>query len=69
VPIRRNLGDSERDIRAFTARHHAWVAPSLIRPFAPIVARAAAIVPGDRVLDVACGTGVLAPAARSSGST
>ncbi len=34
--------------------------PALFGPWAPRVAAAAALRPGDRVLDVACGTGVLA---------
>jgi SAM-dependent methyltransferase len=34
--------------------------PALFGQWAPAVAEAAAIGPGDRVLDVACGTGVLA---------
>jgi SAM-dependent methyltransferase len=34
--------------------------PALFGPWASRVADAAALVPGDRVLDVACGTGVLA---------
>ena len=34
--------------------------PALFGQWAPAVAEAAAISPGDRVLDVACGTGVLA---------
>jgi SAM-dependent methyltransferase len=39
--------------------YDALFVPSLIGVYAPIVANAAAIGPGDRVLDVACGTGVL----------
>jgi SAM-dependent methyltransferase len=39
--------------------YDALFVPSLIGVFAPIVADAAAIAAGDRVLDVACGTGVL----------
>ena len=37
--------------------------PALFRQWGPRVAAAAGIRPGDRVLDVACGTGVLARAA------
>jgi SAM-dependent methyltransferase len=37
--------------------------PALFREWAPRVAAAARIAPGERVLDVACGTGVLARAA------
>lgn len=37
--------------------------PALFRQWGPIIAGAAGIGPGDRVLDVACGTGVLACAA------
>lgn len=34
--------------------------PSLFRQWAPILAEAARVSPGNRVLDVACGTGILA---------
>ena len=37
--------------------------PALFQEWAPRVADVAGIGPGDRVLDVACGTGVLARAA------
>jgi len=37
--------------------------PALFRPFADTMLQAAAVAPGQRVLDVACGTGVLARAA------
>jgi SAM-dependent methyltransferase len=40
--------------------YDALFVPSLIGVYAPIVADAAALSPGDRVLDVACGTGVVA---------
>ena len=37
--------------------------PALFQQWGPIVCDAARIMPGDKVLDVACGTGVLACAA------
>jgi ubiquinone/menaquinone biosynthesis C-methylase UbiE len=46
-------------IEAATA-YEALFVPALFRQWAAIVADAAHIKPGDRVLDVACGTGVLA---------
>ncbi|MET4204973.1 methyltransferase domain-containing protein [Bradyrhizobium sp. LA6.12] len=56
-------------IEAATA-YEALSAPALFRQWAPIVAEAARIKSGDRVLDVACGTGVLARvAAARSGQT
>jgi SAM-dependent methyltransferase len=39
--------------------------PALMGQFAPRLVAAAGVRPGDRVLDVACGTGVVARAARS----
>jgi len=39
------------------------IVPALMEEWAPRVANAAAILPGQRVLDVACGTGVLTRAA------
>src|SRR5262245_47569693 len=50
---------SEAQIAAATA-YRAQFAPALFRPWAPIVANLARITSGDRVLDIACGTGVLA---------
>jgi SAM-dependent methyltransferase len=47
-----------RDLDAATGYHEVLV-PALMQEWAPRVADAAGISPGDRVLDVACGTGVL----------
>jgi SAM-dependent methyltransferase len=56
-------------IEAATA-YEALFVPALFRQWAPIVADAAHVKSGDRVLDVACGTGVLArEAAARAGQT
>jgi SAM-dependent methyltransferase len=47
-----------RDLDAATGYQELLV-PALMQEWAPRVADAAGISPGDRVLDVACGTGVL----------
>lgn len=47
-----------RDVDAATGYQEVLV-PALMQEWAPRVADAAGIGPGDRVLDVACGTGVL----------
>lgn len=49
----------QEQITAATAYEELFV-PALFRQWAPAVIRAARIQPGQRVLDVACGTGVLA---------
>ncbi|MEJ2155807.1 MAG: methyltransferase domain-containing protein [Desulfobacteraceae bacterium] len=50
---------TEEEIAAAAAYEDLHV-PALFQQFAPIVVSAAKIQPGHRVLDVACGTGVLA---------
>src|SRR5262245_25638233 len=50
---------SQAQIDAATA-YEAQFVPALFRPWASIVADLAHITAGDRVLDIACGTGVLA---------
>jgi SAM-dependent methyltransferase len=50
---------SQAQIEAATA-YEALFVPALFGPWAPIVADLARIKTGDRVLDIACGTGVLA---------
>jgi SAM-dependent methyltransferase len=54
------MADTTLDAQISGARaYDALFVPALIGAFAPIVADAAAVATGDRVLDVACGTGVL----------
>jgi SAM-dependent methyltransferase len=52
----------QRQVDAATS-YQDHLVPALMEEWAPRVAGAAAIGPGDRVLDVACGTGVLTRAA------
>ena len=55
------MSDSAAAFRADAAEaYEALLVPALFAPWAPRVAQAAQLGPGQRVLDVACGTGVLA---------
>lgn len=54
----------QEQIAAATAYEERFV-PALFQQWAPLVVRTAHIHPGNRVLDVACGTGVLAREAAS----
>lgn len=49
----------QEQIKAARAYEDLFV-PALFRQWAPLLAKAARVVSGDRVLDVACGTGTLA---------
>ena len=40
--------------------YERYLVPALFRPWAPALIAAGALQPGDRVLDVACGTGIVA---------
>jgi SAM-dependent methyltransferase len=60
---------TQAQIDAATAYEELFI-PALFQEWAPRVLAAAAVAPGERVLDVACGTGVLArEAARRVGTT
>ena len=62
-PVSQTLIDAAR-------AYEALFVPALFQQWAPLVADAARIESGDRVLDIACGTGVLArEAARRTGSS
>jgi ubiquinone/menaquinone biosynthesis C-methylase UbiE len=50
-------------VRSPAEVYDAQFVPALFRPWAEVVAELAEVAPGQRVLDVACGTGVLACAA------
>jgi ubiquinone/menaquinone biosynthesis C-methylase UbiE len=45
--------------------YERYLVPALFGPWAPVLIDAAALRPGDRVLDLACGTGVVARQAKS----
>src|SRR5436189_6203447 len=44
--------------------YERWLVPSLFRPFAELMLDRTRVVRGDRILDVACGTGIVARLAR-----
>ena len=46
-------------LAAAASEYDRFLVPVLLQPWAPLVAEAARLRPGQRVLDVACGTGVL----------
>jgi ubiquinone/menaquinone biosynthesis C-methylase UbiE len=48
----------------FPEMYERWLAGPLFRPWAEITLEEVALSPGDRVLDVACGTGIVARVAK-----
>jgi SAM-dependent methyltransferase len=54
------MKEQERAERSPAEIYEEFFVPALFEPWAEVVAEAAEIGPGDSVLDVACGTGVLA---------
>jgi SAM-dependent methyltransferase len=66
--LREDLMDVDPDQRAGARAYDDLFVPALVGAWAPVIADAAGIGPGERVLDVACGTGVAArEAARRTG--
>ena len=52
-----------QELENTAAAYHQLLVPAVLQEWTPLVADAADICPGQRVLDVACGTGVLTCAA------
>lgn len=52
------------DQATFPEMYERWLAAPLFRPWAEMTLEDLALSPGDRVLDIACGTGVVARTAR-----
>lgn len=59
-----NNNDFQKQVAAATS-YEALFVPALFKQWAPLVINAANVRPGHRVLDVACGTGILAREAAS----
>jgi ubiquinone/menaquinone biosynthesis C-methylase UbiE len=59
-----NKDNSQEQIAAATFYEELFV-PSLFKQWVPLVLSSANVQPGHRVLDVACGTGILAREAAS----
>ena len=59
----RRDGHSWKDVSVAAERYERDLVPALFAPWAGVLVDAAAAGPGDRLLDVACGTGVVARAA------
>jgi ubiquinone/menaquinone biosynthesis C-methylase UbiE len=49
---------------SFPEMYERWLVDPLFRPWAGMTLEAAALAPGDRVLDIACGTGIVARVAK-----
>lgn len=51
---------TDLDLSNPTAAYERWLVEPLFRPFAVTLIEATGVISGDRVLDVACGTGIVA---------
>ena len=52
------------NVSSFPEMYEHWLVGPLFRPFAEVIVERARLTPGDRVLDIACGTGIVARLAR-----
>ena len=48
------------NVSSFPEMYERWLVGPLFRPFAEVLVERARLMPGDRVLDIACGTGIAA---------
>jgi ubiquinone/menaquinone biosynthesis C-methylase UbiE len=48
------------NIASFPEMYERWLVEPLFRPWAEVVVDRARLAAGDRVLDIACGTGIVA---------
>src|SRR5918995_5643872 len=48
----------------FSEMYERWLVDPLFRPWAEMTLKELALSPGDRVLDIACGTGIVARVAK-----
>jgi ubiquinone/menaquinone biosynthesis C-methylase UbiE len=49
---------------SFPEMYERWLVGPLFRPWAEVILEEVALTPGDRFLDIACGTGIVARLAR-----
>jgi SAM-dependent methyltransferase len=63
IAAKRREGHSWEGVSVAAARYEQDLVPALFEPWAGVLVDLAGVRPGDRVLDLACGTGVVARAA------
>jgi ubiquinone/menaquinone biosynthesis C-methylase UbiE len=52
------------NVTTFPEMYEQWLVGPLFRPFAEVLVERGSLAAGDRVLDIACGTGIVARLAR-----